>query len=430
MAKSSAGQPKEMYLLALVELFQRFALWGVGYLLVLYLTRELGFSRKSATELSGTFSGLAFFIPLFGGYLADRIKYKIPVIGGCLATATGCFLIATGKPILLYPALLLTALGSGIFTPGIYATLGLIYRGDEKKSQSGFSIYYAAVNIGVFLAMIVLGALEQRNMWHTVFIVAGTVQLLAIIPFMMVMNSPKLKLPPLPKTLPPKEEALKSKSERSRIILILIISLILMIFWIGYSQSSTSLQLFAENFTNRTLFGFTLPSPWFVALESISLIVLAYPLAYIYRLFDKKKMSLSFASKAALSFFFIGISFLIMLLATLHLKQGSPHALISPTPLFSFYFILAISEMLIAPISLSLVATLSPERFRALLIGVWYVCTASAFTIGGFIAPLMNELSFQAFFALFVISAWITSLLLLAGKKKLVAMTGLHTTQT
>src|SRR5579871_7017804 len=110
MAKSMR-QPKEMYLLALTEMCQRFAFWGIGNLLVLFLVQYHKFTDKAADHLFGMFTGVAFILPVLGGYVADRMNYRIPVLIGMILSSLGCFLMATGNVTMLYAALICVAVG-------------------------------------------------------------------------------------------------------------------------------------------------------------------------------------------------------------------------------------------------------------------------------------------------------------------------------
>ncbi|HVW99126.1 MAG TPA: hypothetical protein VHA52_01585, partial [Candidatus Babeliaceae bacterium] len=75
-------QPKEMYFLSFIEMCQRFAFWGIGNLLVIFLVQQHQFSDSQATSLYGLFSGIAYALPLLGGYLADKTSYRAGVIVG------------------------------------------------------------------------------------------------------------------------------------------------------------------------------------------------------------------------------------------------------------------------------------------------------------------------------------------------------------
>jgi len=150
MAKAlpSPRQPKAMYLLALTEMCQRFAFWGIGNLLVLYLVQHQNFSDIRADHLFGLFTGVAFVLPVIGGYIADRMNYRLPVICGILCSSIGCFLITFGNVTMLYVALGLIAIGAAIFTPSIYALLGSLYHNDHSCAiQDLRSIIHLSISV-------------------------------------------------------------------------------------------------------------------------------------------------------------------------------------------------------------------------------------------------------------------------------------------
>src|SRR5579872_5234228 len=117
-----------MYLLALVEMCQRFAFWGIGNLLVLYLVQAHHYPDAKADNLYGFFTGVAFVLPILGGFAADRMGYRLPVLWGSVISAVGCFLLATGSGSMIYAALGCAAIGASVFTPSIYALLGKVYQ--------------------------------------------------------------------------------------------------------------------------------------------------------------------------------------------------------------------------------------------------------------------------------------------------------------
>lgn len=411
--------PKEMYYLAASEMCQRFAFWGIGNLLVLFLVNYYKFTAVDADQIYGIFSGVAFVLPLFGGIVADRMGYKIPVLFGCYSTSVGCFLISTGVKVLLPFGLALIAIGAGSYTPGIYATLGALYHHNPKFRQGGFSIYYSIVNFGVFTAMIVLGLIEQAHHWRIAFFIAAIVQLFGIFPYLKVANDPKVQKMIAADTH--KIRAKKGKvpkltaNEKKSISVILILSLLSIFFWMAYNQGSASMMLFAEKYVDRTAFGFTIPSPWFLSIDNLCLILFALPLALLYRFLHKKKMDPPAAVKTAYGFIFIGICFLIMMRGASTLTAGT---LESPWYITSAFAFMALGEMFLAPIGLSLITEISPKRHVAVLVGFWYVCSGLAFYIGGALAGLMETLSPAQFFEIFVFSSFITGIaILIVGKE-------------
>ncbi len=414
-------QPKEMYYLSLIEMCQRFGMWGIGNLLVIYTITNFHFSDASAAHLYGLFSGIAFILPLLGGYLADRTSYKKAVTFGSLALALGCFMMALGLLPLLYIALFLVAVGTSIFTPSIYTILGSLYHEREELREGGFSIYYAAVNIGVFLGTFVLGALGHAKMWSLAFVVAGGVQLLGLVIFLRLMKSEAFAH--LHQKHHPSRSSEKkplSKPEKERIIVISLLSLISILFWIAYNQGWSSMSIFALQFTNLTIGSFALPSGWLLSLESLYLVILAFPLAWLYHHLAKRKLDPTPSTKTVFSLVFMGLCFLVMYVGSKQIPEGAKAASVSAWYPITAYALMAIAEMLLAPIGLSLVTRLSPRRYTALLVGMWYLCVGVAFYLGGLLGGLMTGMPHIAsFFEIFVFLSWIPALGLLIFVKKL-----------
>lgn len=417
-----------MYLLALTEMCQRFAFWGIGNLLVLYLVQYHKFSDTMADHLFGIFTGIAFVLPVLGGYIADRMNYRLPVIWGMLFTSIGCFLIASGNLVMLYIALIFVAAGGAIFTPSIYALLGSLYHDNHSLRDSGFTIYYSSVNLGVFLAMIILGLIGTHN-WNSAFLIAGIIQLIGLWPFRAALkNVDASKISPMHYKTRGGKAAKLHPHEKDRIWVICILSFFSILFWMAYNQGGSSMNLFALNYTNRHLMGFEMPASWLLSSESLYLVIFAIPLAKLYGYLARRKMDPTPAMKSALSLFAIAICFLIMTIGASQIASGAHKAAISPSYLFVAYAFMALGEMLIAPIGLSLLTHLSPRRFTAMLVGVWYLCVGIAFYLGGALAPLMSKLTnMNAFFGMFVVISVLFGIGLLLLVKKLNRMRHLDT---
>ncbi|MGC1879081.1 MAG: peptide MFS transporter [Rhabdochlamydiaceae bacterium] len=430
MAKAlpSPRQPKAMYLLALTEMCQRFAFWGIGNLLVLYLVQHQNFSDIRADHLFGLFTGVAFVLPVIGGYIADRMNYRLPVICGILCSSIGCFLITFGNVTMLYVALGLIAIGAAIFTPSIYALLGSLYHNDHSLRDSGFTIYYSSVNLGVFLAMILLGFIGTHD-WNLTFIIAGGIQLMGLLPFYGAIKSIKASnISPAHFKIGEKKNIKMHSHEKKRIWVICILSFFSILFWMAYNQGGSSMNLFALNYTNRNVMGFEMPASWLLSSESLYLVIFAVPLAKLYMSLSKRNLDPTPPMKSAFSLLAIGVCFLIMSFGASQIPTGALRAAISPWFLFVAYAFMALGEMLIAPIGLSLITHLSPRRFTAMLIGVWYLCIGIAFYLGGLMAPLMSKLAnMNSFFGIFVVISFLFGVALLLLVKKLDKMRHLNT---
>ncbi len=422
-------QPKEMYLLALTEMTQRFAFWGIANLLVIYLVQYKRLSDVFAEQLFGIFTGVAFVLPVLGGYIADRFNYRLPVIWGMCSTAIGCFLMATGNISFMYIALLLVALGAAVFTPSIYALLGTLYHNQQHLREGGFSIYYSAVNIGAFAAMLLIGALGQVQLWSIAFVIAGLVQLAGLYFFSKALENPDLlKVSKSKKFTKVQREAPLHKHEQNRIIVICILSLFSIVFWMAYNQGGSSLSLFALRYTDRHVLGIQVPPSWLLSFETLYLILFAVPLASLYLYLSKRKLNPTPAMKSSISLISMAVCFGIMAIGARLIPDGAQSATLSPFYLIFAYAFMALGEMFIAPIGLSLITHLSPHRFTGLLVGCWYLCIGIAFYLGGAIAPLMSHLtSISQFFNLFVVISLIAAGVLFTIVKKLNKMRHLDT---
>lgn len=414
--------PKEMFWLSTCEMIQRFAFWGVGNLLVLYLIRFYDFSPAFASHVYGIFMGIGFFLPVLGGYITDRWNYKSPIYYGLLLTALGCFGLATTYYPLMYPSLLCITIGGGIFTPCIYALLGKAYHDKHHLREIGFSIYYAAVNLGVFIAMIALGLLIKIHGWRSVFITAGVIQILGVFTFFKAIKYfPKKALLPT-KERPKHEKTSLTSWEKERLVLILIFCIVSLFFWCAYSQMGSSLIYFAYKFTDRSLFGWEMPTTWIISSESFYLLILVFPMTFLYLAMRKKDAEPTPPTKLALSMFCMAICYVIMVLAADFIPLGASSGDVSPFYMLGAFFLMAIAELLMAPISLSLVTNLCPKRFTAMFVGLWYLCIGIAYYFGGLIAGLVTSMKMTSFFSIFAIGSFITGFIMLIFTRKLNTM--------
>lgn len=426
---SLSKHPKELWILALTELCERFAFWGAGNLLVLYLIEYYQLSNEKSTHIYGIFTGFSAFLPLVGGWIADRWNYQSPLFLGAILNAIGCFLIATGIPSLLYLALFMMACGFGIFTPSILTVLAYTYRDKPALREAGFSIYYASINIGVFLALASLGTVAKLVNWNMAFVLAGVVQLIGLIPLVFYLIKHKETYRAL-KTMQKNHHFAREKLnaiDKSRLWVIGVFCLASILFWVAYNQGFSSMEIFVHSYMNQTIAGYQIPEGVFLSSESFFLILLAPVLALLYAYLHRINKDPSPSTKTAFSLFFIAACFFVMMMGSKNIPSHAETAHVSWTYLVGAYFLMAIGEMLLAPIGLSMVSRLAPPRFTALIIGLWYVCVGVAFYSGGMLAGLMDHMGgLFNFFSLFVAMTFIPGLILLFFSRKLTHLSHLH----
>ena len=181
------NNPRSLSTLFFTEMWERFSYYGMRALLVLYLVNSLNYSESEALHIYAVYTGLVYLTPLIGGYLADRFlgTQKSIFIGG-LTMMIGHFLMAF--PDYLYLAIGMLIIGNGYFKPNISSLLGKLYKSNDVRRDSGFSIFYVGINVGAFLAPLVVGYVGETINWHYGFAIAGFGMLAGLIQFYYGQN--------------------------------------------------------------------------------------------------------------------------------------------------------------------------------------------------------------------------------------------------
>jgi len=154
------GQPKGLFALALANTGERFGYYTMLAIFMLFLQAKFGFQGAAASQIYSIFLALVYFMPVVGGVLADRIGYGKCVVTGIVIMFAGyCFLAVptaanTLGLILMFGALLLISVGTGLFKGNLQVLVGNLF--DEPKyaakRDSAFSLFYMAINVGAMFA--------------------------------------------------------------------------------------------------------------------------------------------------------------------------------------------------------------------------------------------------------------------------------------
>ena len=165
-----------------------------------------------------------------------------------------------------------------------------------------------------------------------------------------------------------------------RIAVIVIISLFSIVFWMGFEQSGGTLNLFADEKTDRTIFGYNIPASVFQAINPFFIITAGpgvrspvdcpgAPAVSRSRRWRNKGLGLSL----------LGLGFVVMYFADKEASSGR----VSPLWLIAVYFIFTVAELFVSPIGLSLVNKLAHPRVASLMMACWFLCTAAANYLAG-----------------------------------------------
>src|SRR5437016_4262222 len=288
------GHPRGLAVLFATEAWERFSYFGNAPLVVLYMTKylldpgrvetvlgldavkaalEFLFGRLEAqplaSQLFGFYTGLAYFTPILGGLVADRLlgRHRTILVGGVFMAA-GHFMMAFEALFLL--ALLMLIIGIGAFKPNISTQVGALYAPGDDRRDRAYSIFYLGINIGAFLAPLVCGTLAVQYGFHYGFAAAGVGMLLSL--GIYLYGARTLPPDPLRHADTTTREPLDAGERRSVRSLIGICALVTL-FWAAYDQQGNTIVLWAEDFTDRSIdLGFwqgEIPSPWFLALNPL-----------------------------------------------------------------------------------------------------------------------------------------------------------------
>jgi len=193
--------PRALFLLFMVELWERFSYYGMRALLVLYLTSEtlkggFAFGEKSAYGIYAAYGALVYLTPLAGGFLADKILgFRRSIIWGALLMAAGQFVLSTsiGNEYLLYAGLGLLVIGNGFFKPNISSLIGRLYPQGDPRRDGAFTIFYMGINIGAFLTPLTCGTVGELEGWNYGFLCAGAGMLVGLGIFLYTASSGALE---------------------------------------------------------------------------------------------------------------------------------------------------------------------------------------------------------------------------------------------
>lgn len=439
--KSFFGHPGGLSTLFFTEMWERFSYYGMRALLVLYMVAGvekggLGFSTPDATAIYGLYTASVYFLPLIGGWIADRfIGAKRATLIGGIIISLGHFTLAIPAMWAFYGGLVLVTIGTGFLKSNISAMVGDLYDADDERRDGGFSIFYMGINLGAFLAPFVCGTLAVYN-WHWGFAAAGVGMVIGLIQY--VVGGKKLKgVGEAPvKSASGGDSAVTpvylvqvgiviavsvaillyvysaygldttlkvalipvlvigglivvvftgmqdklSLTDWKRIGIIILLFLFASLFWAGFEQAGSSFNLFAEQLTNRNFGSWEMPTAWFQSINSIFIVIMAPIFGIMWVRMGKKQPNDVF--KFSLGLLFLALGFVVMAYASGLTGAGK----VSPMWLVAVYFLHTCGELFLSPVGLSSMTKLAPGKMVGLMLGVWFLASSLGSFAAGQIA--------------------------------------------
>jgi len=445
--KQFLGHPVGLFYLFFAELWERFSFYGMRALLTLYMVNvifEKLVERDYATAaVYASYGSLVYASTVIGGKISDQILgMRNSIFLGGILMAIGHFVLAIENDMAFFLALSLIIVGNGFFKPNISTFVGTLYPHGDPKKDSGFTIFYMGINIGGWVAPLLCGWLAAKYGWHYGFGLAGIGILTGLIVFWRGIQKNvfgERGLPPNEKVMDKKVLGIKqgilvpilaviaapliafllasykavaeegifggqnivniifqgiglavlaylgyemykaTLDERKKLFVAVLITFFMTIFWGFHELSGSVITLFAAR--NIDLEGI-MSAAQTNSLNSMWIIVLAIPISMMWTWLSKKNKNPRTPYKFGLGLLFAGISFYVLAISG---ASANENGLVPFAYLLLMYFLLSVGELFMSPVGLSKITDLSPKRIVAFMMGVWFLSSAFAFQIVGFI---------------------------------------------
>jgi proton-dependent oligopeptide transporter, POT family len=437
--RTAFGHPRGLATLFFTEMWERFTYYGIQSILILFLVAAsgrggLGFGDKTASDIWGLYAGGTYLLSVLGGWIADRL------IGGQLAVLSGGVLIAVGNALLaaggtrpFFLGLIFNVLGVGLLKPNVSATVGELYPEGGSRRDAGFSIFYIGINIGSLLGPMFVPLVAQRFGWHVGFglpalgMLFGVAQFLAtrrylggagaaparaqprawLVLWVLVAVIGALTALTLSGAVTVNAVTLATavsrvvgllmaayllymaflggltRQERNRVFAMIALFAASTVFWMAYMQMFDSFTLFAQRYTDRNLFGWSMPAGDMQTIDPFFIIALAPVFAALWVRLGRRDRDLSSPAKFAWGLLLMAAGMLVMYVAALRVMHGD---IVSPLWLAATYFLTACGELCLSPVGLSSTTKLAPARFAGQTMGLWFLTIA----LGSFLAGQLS----------------------------------------
>ena len=408
----------------------------------------LGFDLVTATAIYGLYGSLVYLLALPGGWVADQLwgQRKAVFVGGCIIAA-GHFSMAVPTRFTFFLGLVLIVIGTGLLKPNVSSVVADLYPEGGARRDAGFSIFYMGINVGAMAGPLLCSFLGEQGNWHWGFSAAGFGMVLGLIQFRLgygpLGNAGLLRTDrtreqlartartfygicasvavalvafgilvsngTIPLSLTDISDNLAiailviialyflyvvawgghSGGEIKKIFVIFWLFLCAALFWSGFEQAGSSLNIFARDFTDRTLFGWEYGASALQSVNAFFIIVLAPVFGSLWVWLARRNANPSVGVKFALGLMGLGAGFLVIAWGA---ANAGPDATVSAAWLVVMYFLHTVGELALSPVGLSAMTKLAPAGRISQMMGVWFVAAALGNLIAGRVAGLLEGL--------------------------------------
>jgi proton-dependent oligopeptide transporter, POT family len=432
------------------EMWERCSYYGMRGLLVLFMKASvekhgLEFSIPLAGAVYGLYTAAVYLAALPGGWVADRLLgAQRTVFCGGILIACGQFTLAIPRQDTFFFGLLLVVMGTGLLKPNISAIVGKLYPEGGARRDAGFTIFYMGINLGSFVGPMICGPLGEKINWHWGFAAAGAGMVGGLGQFALMRRRLKgagakpevaavsrddwkllsgavaalgvltvliwsglLPVDPLKAAKGAKWIIVGIAAftflrlflfndltgvEKKRIGVVAVLFVAAVAFFAGLEQAGSSLNLFADQYTNRMVGAYEMPASWFQAVNPLFIVLLGPVAAGVWIALSKRGHDLSLGMKFASGLLLLGAGYVIIALGAERAVAGP----VGPSWLLLMYLLHTLGEFCVSPVGLSSITKLAPARMVGQIMGLWFMATALGNLLAGLIATESTSASRMA----------------------------------
>jgi len=413
-------------------------------------TGGMGLSTADAAAIYGLYTASVYILALPGGWIADRFWgcRRAIFVGGVIIMIGHILLAFSGSTAAVFFAgLAAIAIGTGLLKPNISTMVGQLYdRNDVGGRDAGFSFFYMGINIGAILGGLIAGYLGEVWGWHWGFGAAAVAMFFGLLNFVHATRNSLAGKGEPPQAHHHPDAATGRRDhlftaliagaivlliaisaltgrvdltsaqglaqamgmiiisvavgfflniylagdltgpEKRRMIVLAILFVAAALFWSGFEQAGSSLNIFASQLTERQAGSFLVPASWFQNLNSLFIILLT-PLFAGFWLYAESRWEIPVIAKFGAALIVMGLGFLLLVPAAETAMAGVK---VSMLFLVGTYLLHTVAELLLSPVGLSTFSRLAPERFVSQMMGFWFVASSLGSLMAGLLAAGMD----------------------------------------
>ena len=441
--------PRQLWSLFFSEMWERFSFYGMRGMLVFFMINQLSYNEVDANLQYGASQSFVYAFTFIGGLFADKILgYRRSLFWGGLLMIIGSIVLAIDPKQFFFIGIGFNVVGTAFFKPNISSIVGRLYKEGDPRTDAGFSLFYAGVNLGALIGGYLCIAIGKRVLfesyipqgleWNVAFGLAAVVMIVSLLTFVKTQktlgsigNSPIAHLEPKRRNLyeystyvgsiilipivitmvsqteytdwfmkiigPASliyliyEMRSYSWNENKKLIAAILFMFFSIFFWAFFEQSGGSLNIFAANNLSNSVLGIELdPNSMNNSSNSLFVIAFAAPLGILWLFMNKWKLEPNTIVKFGLAFLFLAGGFYVFYYTRLFTDENG----VTSLGVFTFgWFIITIGELCLSPIGMSVMTKLSPLKLQAVVMGMWFLASAYGQYFAGLLGANIAEAS-------------------------------------